>query len=192
MEFSIVGLILAGLMVCLGFIALLKQKTYLDTQSGKTAVDVPFVGKMTTNAPALVFVFLGFALALYAGKKSPTPLDSPVTWTLKGTFATPQHTNFTWSAGWLELVPTKTHVKMSNKGAFEVTTELKAGESITNSVDALVYTHDLGSSQINLQQEVRNYLAGSNSLIESLDAHTCTLIFRPLALTFYGQDDHPL
>ncbi|SPE61347.1 exported hypothetical protein [Verrucomicrobia bacterium] len=186
MIFSILVLILAALMVVLGFIALLKQKTYLDANTGQTTVDVPFAGKMTTNVPALAFVFLGFALAIYDGRKGSAPA-SPATWTLRGSFAAPQRSNFSWSTGWVELVPTKTHVKLSNNGAFEVTTELEADKFITDAVDELDYTHDLGSSQIDLQQEVQNFDARTNSLIESLDRKTRTIIFKPVSVTFFDQ-----
>jgi hypothetical protein len=188
MLFSILLLVLAALLVVLGFIALLKQKTYLDANTGQTTVEVPFAGKMTTNVPALAFVFLGFALAIYDGKKASAP-GNPATWTLKGSFAVPQHSNFTWNSGWVELVPTKTHVKLSNNGAFEVTTELEEGTFIADAVDALDYTHDLASSQINLQQEIQNYDARTNSLIQSLDRNTRTIIFNPVSLTFFDQSN---
>ena len=173
-------------MIVLGFVALLKQKTYLDRKSGQTTIEVPLAGKMTTNFPALVFVFLGFVLALYEGKKAPVA-ENPATWTLRGSFHAPSHTNFTWSAGILELIPTGTHVNMSTKGEFEMTAQAAAGKPIENLVKALVYTHELGGYQFDLQEEVRNYNARTNSLIQSLDRKTCTILFKPVNLNFLDE-----
>jgi hypothetical protein len=50
-------------MTCLtmGFIALLKQKLYIDSTTNEpTEVSLPIVGKMKTNYPALIFVIIGF------------------------------------------------------------------------------------------------------------------------------------
>jgi hypothetical protein len=49
----------------MGFIALLKQKLYIDSKTKQpTEVSLPIIGKMKTNYPALVFVFVG-AAAMY-------------------------------------------------------------------------------------------------------------------------------
>jgi hypothetical protein len=41
------------------FVALLKQKSYLDIRSGEIIeIEVPIFRKMKTNYPALIFVFL--------------------------------------------------------------------------------------------------------------------------------------
>jgi hypothetical protein len=49
----------------MGFVALLKQKLYIDSKTKQpTEVSLPFLGKMKTNYPALVFVFVG-AAAMY-------------------------------------------------------------------------------------------------------------------------------
>jgi hypothetical protein len=49
----------AVLLAVLGLVALLKQKTYLDSKTGQpTQIEIPLIGKMKTNYPALIFVFL--------------------------------------------------------------------------------------------------------------------------------------
>lgn len=78
-----VGTGIATLMIVLGFAALLTQKIYLDSRTRKpVSIEVPFVGKMTANVPALAFVFLGFALAVY-GIQHYTHKD--VKWRITGT-----------------------------------------------------------------------------------------------------------
>lgn len=188
MPFDICVMVLAGLMIVLGFIALLMQKTYLDANSGQTAVSVPLAGKMTTNVPALVFVFLGFALAFYEIKRSSNSIGKEETWTIKGSFDAPQHTNFLWGQGVVELVPSKTVVKLSDRGVFQITTEVESGKSIEQVIDALDYTHQEASLDINLPNEIKSYEAHqTNSLVQSLDRGTRTIIFKPAGLTFYNQ-----
>jgi hypothetical protein len=51
--------------VVLGFLALLSQKIYLDPRTNAPVeIDVPILGKMKANYPALIFVFLGCAMVV--------------------------------------------------------------------------------------------------------------------------------
>jgi hypothetical protein len=62
---------ISSLSIVLGFFALIKQKTYIDADTKQpTEVEVPILGKLKTNYPALVFVFLGFAASIFAFNKS--------------------------------------------------------------------------------------------------------------------------
>ena len=62
---------ISTLTIILGFIALLTQKIYIDTDTKQlTQIDIPMVGKMKTNYPALIFLFLGIFLAVYAFSRS--------------------------------------------------------------------------------------------------------------------------
>ena len=74
---------LSFLSVALGFVALLAQRTYLDKETQKPVeIEIPVFGKMKSNYPALLFVFLGFALAFYAFDKSYPP--PKVEWVVTG------------------------------------------------------------------------------------------------------------
>ena len=59
------------LSIILGFVALLTQKVYIDRERNMpTQVEVPLFGKLKTNYPALIFVFLGFLMAYVAFDRS--------------------------------------------------------------------------------------------------------------------------
>jgi hypothetical protein len=81
--------ILATLSIVLGFFALLKQKTYVDADTKQpTEVELPLVGKLKSNYPALVFVVLGFGASIFAFNKS-FEHNKDVgtdTWTILGSF----------------------------------------------------------------------------------------------------------
>ena len=75
MTESTIIYLLAGLCFVLGFVALLKQKTYIDSQTNQpTEIELPFVGKLKSNFPALVFVVVGAFLAYSGWSKPPTDL----------------------------------------------------------------------------------------------------------------------
>jgi hypothetical protein len=50
------------------------QKTYLDPETKQpTEIEVPLIGKLKTNYPALIFVFLGIVLAFLTFRTSHAP-----------------------------------------------------------------------------------------------------------------------
>ncbi len=71
-DYQIVILFLIAIIsIVLGFIALLKQKIYLNPKTNAPVeIDVPILGKMKSNYPALVFVFLAFLLLVFIIQKS--------------------------------------------------------------------------------------------------------------------------
>ena len=77
-------LAISALVFILGFVALLRQKTYLDSSTNlKTEIEVPFFGRMATNFPALVFAFIGAALAFVTASRSSVTPDVKV-WSVRG------------------------------------------------------------------------------------------------------------
>ena len=72
-------LIISIIGIILGFVALITQKIYINPETSEaTEVEIPFIGKIKTNYPALVFAFLGFGLAFYVFNKAYPPL--PTVW----------------------------------------------------------------------------------------------------------------
>lgn len=68
------GLIIAGISVVGGIVALLKQSVVVDESGHVTAVEIPLLGRLTTNYPSLVAIFLGLALAAFViNKITPEP-----------------------------------------------------------------------------------------------------------------------
>ena len=145
---------IAFLSIILGFAALLSQKIYLDaTTKQPTEVEVPFLGKIKSNYPALVFVFLGAALAFYGFQKSYPPERK--LWTLEG-FFTPPDGKTVDTAGTLELrspdpVILKCKFDDDKTGHFEILVNIPEGESVEQIYETLNYTYSGGEAQINLK-----------------------------------------
>ena len=63
-------LLVISLAVCLGGIwALLRQKVIVSEQGEITSVEIPFFGKIKTNYPSLIAIFLGIALAAFVWQR---------------------------------------------------------------------------------------------------------------------------
>ena len=100
-ETLAVVLAIAVLLIVLGFVALLKQKLYVDSETGQvTEVEVPLLGKLRTNAPAIAFVVFGSAITFGAMKSNEQRLDrlsddlrvdagATETWTINGRLQLP-------------------------------------------------------------------------------------------------------
>src|SRR5580765_6879571 len=78
--FAICLLLIAGLALCLGFFALLRQHTYLDPKTNAPIeIELPLLGRMKANYPALIFPFIA-ALFGYLGYMSQEM--QPTTWSV--------------------------------------------------------------------------------------------------------------
>ena len=54
------------LSILMGFIALLAQKIYMKNNNEVSEIEIPLIGKMKFNYPALIFVFIGVVLIFYS------------------------------------------------------------------------------------------------------------------------------
>lgn len=101
---SIILYLMSGLCIVLGFVALLLQKTYVDTNTNTpTEVELPLIGKLKTNIPALVFLLVGAGLAFYAfhAREQKGHED----WSISGKFVAPAGRQIEWEAGTIYLWP---------------------------------------------------------------------------------------
>ena len=169
---------IALLSIILGFVALLSQKTYLDTTTKQpTEVEVPFLGKIKSNYPALVFVFLGAALAFYAFQRSFPPKKEM--WTLEG-FFTPPDGKTVDRAGTLELrgpdpVVVKNIIDDDKTGHFDIWINIPEGKSVEQVFETLNYTYSGGEAQIDLKDR---------SMIDRSMAHQ--RIFKKVPITVWN------
>lgn len=174
---------IAVLLVILGFMALLKQKTYLDPQTNSPIeVEVPFAGKLRTNYPALVFLFLGFALAFYAFHKTYPP--PPVEWRIEGSFVTPDDTEIEFSDGTLTLFPCDVTYGVGARGSFEITAKIRGDQSFEEAFQAIKFTHDKANADIILKEEYRKYLSG-DSTTQIENATKNMWVFKPITMKMW-------
>lgn len=140
-------LVLSFLSVILGFVALLNQKIYLDAQTREaTEIDVPILGKMKTNYPSLVFVFLGFAMAVAVlvqhGK------TEPVTWKVSGQFLSDDR-EMQWLAKDLTVFPCGLQIAMNkDTGEFNIELDIEKGKNFEDTIEVITYSAPKASGTI--------------------------------------------
>ena len=169
-------------LVALGFVALLKQKTYIDPATNQpTGIELPVLGKLKTNYPALVFVFLGVGLAAIAFEKSYPPRKVP--WTVMGSFLDPSGKGQDWRNGTLTVVPSDVMAEVSNMGTFRITANIDEGKSFEDAFELIDYSNAAGSALIRTKSEYSRYLQGDNtSLVRASTPMTREFKPKPLDL----------
>jgi hypothetical protein len=135
---------LATLLIVLGFIALLKQKVYLDSSTQQPiTIEVPFIGKLAANVPALAFVFFGFALAIYGIEHYS---QKNVIWKISGTLK-PDAPMTDWRGLRATLFPVDTNVEFDREtGRFSFDLPIPDGQTFENFVATVFIDADLGST----------------------------------------------
>lgn len=151
--------------IALGFVALLKQKTYIDSKTKEpTEVELSFFGKIRTNYPALVFVFLGFAAALFTFQKS--DIKEKVRWSIHGQMVDTAHRIDDWREGEFKIMPENTSAVIDkNTGAYKIEMDIDKDQSFEDAVKCITYTHRLGIIQFCPREEFQNKSNGKPSFL---------------------------
>ncbi len=173
---------MSALSVLLGFVALLTQKIYIDSSTNQpTDVDIPFFGKLKTNYPALIFVFLGFAMA-YATLNKCYPIGK-TQWVITGSFKAPDGKNIRWEQGSGVVIPSDYRMDVNKDGVFEIDALIEEGKQFEDVIERIVYTHNCGSQSVVPKAEYDAYKGGKESLIKSVTKSTRE--YRPIPITLY-------
>lgn len=142
--------LLAALGMVLGFVALIMQKIYLDPATNMpTSVELPALGKISTNYPALLFLFFGAGLAGYAFNSSMTTMDD---WTITGHLRVDETTltaanrerlaHIKWDVGGITLIPTEvTHSQIDPTGTFEIGLKIPRALTFEDAIQVMKFDH---------------------------------------------------
>lgn len=167
---------LSTLIVLLGGVSLVLQKVYkVDSATGeKTIVEIPVFGKLSTNYPAIVFVFIGAALATYTLNKTWETDDH---WVVSGSFHTPNAEIINWERGNLRISPKKYHMSVSPDGTFEIQGEIRKGRDFEEEVKQITYENcscdgKVFGASIMAESEYNNFIKKEKSLVEGAGKNT--------------------
>lgn len=162
---------IAILSIVLGFIALVKQKTYIDKETQKpTEIEVPILGKMKSNYPSLVFVFLGFAFAFYTVEKAQIIgeaewIEKDI-WHIEGRFISDEP-NQKWTSDYLSFNPKRIVPAMNAEtGRYSVSLEIPRGQTFEDAYELIGYTDRELSATIITKPALNDFNAGGNKYIE--------------------------
>ena len=180
----------AFVLIVLGFVALLMQRTYLDAKTRKPVeIKLPVLGKLKANYPALVFVFLGAFLAHVAFANSFPPRR--VEWTLTGSLKHPANKKVDWPRGHdLALVPNVVKERVGDNGEFELVAVIDEGKRIEDVFELLVFNHPEGSVRVPLRDQYEAFLGKKSSLLSKATGHTRHYAQIPIE-TFTTSEDVP-
>ncbi len=145
------------LLIVLGFVALLAQRIYLDSRTqSPIEIDLPLLGKMKANYPALFFVFLGCALTVF-GVQQQHKAVREVQWQIDGTIeADAQQIN--WQQGRLEVFPTKVETEIDPAtGRFKIKLAIEEGKTLEDVVERIDYSHRTGSVVLLPKKELEQF-----------------------------------
>jgi hypothetical protein len=142
----LIGAIIGTIMILLGFFALLSQKIYLDAQTNSPIeINVPIMGKMKANYPALVFVFLGCVLVVL-GLNKYTGVQTNH-WQIDGTMISDTPIS-DWQSGKLQIFPIfdgNVDPINSKTGKFIFTIDIPQGKTVEDEIQRIQYTNAEGN-----------------------------------------------
>jgi hypothetical protein len=147
--------ILSLFVIILGGISLFIQKVYVDKDDGgKTVVELPFLGRLTTNYPALAFAFVGAAMAIYTFSR--TSLGGVETWWVDGSFKGPSQIG-DWRDGLLSIEPKQLESNIMPDGTFVIHGIIEKGKTFEDMVKQITYIKGPYIGRINVNEEYANY-----------------------------------
>lgn len=169
--------------IVLGFTALLKQKTYIDSETKEpTEVELPILGKMKTNYPSLIFLAMGIFLAAFVFNKSYSPTKRMNDWVITGRLVDTTHSIDNFSFGELKIIPKDVEDKISPNGTFEIRMQLEEGHEFEDEVENITYTNKNFSVYLQPSEEKKKKDKNDNSSM--LDRYTKrTRTYKPVILT---------
>jgi hypothetical protein len=167
--------------IVLGFVALLKQKTYLDSETKQpTEIEISKFGKLKTNYPALVFVFLGFVAAFFAFQKS--QVKEKAQWIIQGSLVDTSHRIKDWSDGEFKVIPTSADARIDNSsGKYTISIDIDKGRRFEDEIKCIIYSNKYGNAQLYPGKEYNDWLHKKPSLLSN-DVEF-TRFYKPLLLS---------
>lgn len=176
---DVIILIICGASIILGFIALLTQKVYMDSQTrDPVEYEIPLLGKVKTNYPAIVFVVLGFALLAYKihliGEHEAK--RSKQNWVITGSLTSPANNPPLDLSGFnINLHPTEIKRKDPGDGDYFIEVEIERGETFENKIEKIFFTKTDSSSKVIWKAEINPRLPGI-----ILDSTGTTRAYKPI------------
>ncbi len=145
--------ILSFFVIALGGISLFVQRIYkLDKEGEKTVIELPFVGRLTTNYPALGFVFIGAAMAIFAFSRT-----GAEQWFVTGQFKAPPSKKVEWTKGWLTVYPKSFDTSIDANGSFQIVGNLRSGEKFEDVVGQITYADENFTGKILTAEAYEDY-----------------------------------
>lgn len=173
------------ILIILGFIALIFQKTYIDANTLQpTEIDIPIFGKMKSNYPSLVFVFLGVVVAFYTINICKLPVTHP--WVIDGKLISNTE-NIDWRDGQLIVFPREISTSIEANGQFRIGLDIEVGKKFEDIIQRIDYSHPKASNFILPESELSKFDDNKPSLLKAQSSNSRT--YKPLEVEIYPKQD---
>lgn len=176
-----VGAVIGGILILLGFFALVMQRIYIDPRTNAPSeIELPMLGKMKANYPALIFPFLGAAIVVIGFNKHEP--DQTVTWLVDGQIVSDK-TDINWKAGThLAIFPEKCVVEVRENGRFTIQIPLKKGRAFEDTIELIQISNPAGRADVvpKAEFEKKNSGKGSNLITATPTARRYRVPFEPM------------
>ena len=191
----IIMLVISMVLIVCGFIALLTQKIYIDknTNSIVSEVEIPIVGKIKTNYPALILIFFGFTIALVTFQKSypilAEILSNDQFWQIEGKLKLEgSDKNIDWSYGSLNIVPSSVHPDIEDNGKYTIIIGIRGKRKIEDAIAQIQYAYKSDDGYYTGEFSPKNQLDLYNkditsSLLSSFDDNNRIRIYKSLSVS---------
>jgi hypothetical protein len=200
--FALYLLGLAALALVLGFVALLRQKSYLDPETkAPLEVEVPLFGRMKANFPALLFVFFAGVFAFMASENFEQP--GIKRWIVRGGVFTTGNIHIPrqkWKNLVIRVEPSQysEFIKKEKYGRFRLNFPLIEGTHLEKAISWIVFEFPTDETYatciIDLQAEKDLYdkdISKNKSVIKSITADGWLLKNISLGLPSQENGDPP-
>jgi len=167
--------VLSALVLVLGGVSLFVQKIYkVEKETGeKTEIDLPFLGKLKTNYPALAFAFIGAVMGIYTFSKTlevkSKTLEVKDQWKIIGQFKAPSSVTVNWPAGVLSVFPSFNYQIFPN-GGFELYMNIPKRSKLEDIIEQISYnnrsTDTFISARIDVKKEYNSFINKESTNLE--------------------------
>ena len=143
-------------------------KKYMRTREHgtKIKVELPLLGKLRTNYPALAFVFIGAGMALFAFNRTFEVKDQ---WVISGSFKTADSRAIDWTKGVLTLYPRQSNPILERDGSFHIELILPRSRKFEEEFGQISYFNWSGnvSATILVDEEYQKFKKGDASFLKT-------------------------
>ena len=160
---------IATLLIILGFIALIVQKVYINPENPQVSeIHLPLLGKLKTNYPSVVFVFIAAALILIPPNKIQGSDEKLNEWNIAGKL-TSSIDDINWKETEFIIHPSDVSFDIEDDGMYVLTIDDVPESVDIEKIARWIYIKHpkLETFKINTDQEIKRW---KNDDIESIVA----------------------
>jgi hypothetical protein len=160
--------VLSALILALGGVSLFVQKVYkTDQETGeKIEIELPLLGKLKTNYPALAFAFIGAGLAVFTFNKTCELKDQ---WVISGQFKMPDSGAIDWTKGVLTLYPKQFNPALEKDGSFHIELSIPKNRKFEDMFGQISYYNWARNiyADIMADDEYQKFKTGGSTLLKT-------------------------